>query len=406
MPIGSDKGGIVPDSADSQITGRYLVLLEDDAVAEGTRAMNRVAGLRMASTADAAPAATAAEVLGGADGLVLHELGVAVVTAAADQADVLTREAGESGPIALVESERRVRALGSAAPAPAREQVDESTFTWGLQAIGAPPSSATGAGVRLAVLDTGFDVDHPDFAGRNVVTSSFIEGESVQDGHGHGTHCIGTSCGPRNPDTGPGYGVAYECDIYAGKVLSNEGSGDDGGILAGISWAIANGCRVVSMSLGADVEPGTPHSEVYERVARRAMARGTVIIAAAGNASNRPSMVAPVGHPANCPSIMAVGAIDVQRAVASFSSGSVDPGGQVDVVGPGVDVYSSWLMPQRYNTISGTSMATPHAAGVAALLGQRFPQADPWELWARLGQSARRLDLPSTAVGAGLVQAP
>lgn len=391
---------------DSGLTGRYLVLLEDDAVAEGTRTMNRVAGLRMASTADAAPAASAAELLGGADGLVLHELGVAVVTAGADQLAGLNRAAEESGPIALLEQERTVYALGPAAPAPAPAAVDQSTFTWGLQAIGAPDSDATGAGVRVAVLDTGVDVEHPDLAGRNLVTSSFIQGEPVQDGHGHGTHCIGTACGPRNPDTGPGYGVAHECDIYAGKVLSNEGSGDDGGILAGISWAIANGCRVVSMSLGSDVEPGTPHSRVYERIARRAMARGTLIIAAAGNASNRPGQIAPVGHPANCPSIMAVAAINEAREIAYFSSGSVDPGGQVDVAGPGVDVYSSWLMPKRYNTISGTSMATPHAAGVTALIAHRFPQADPWELWARLGQSARRLDLPSTDVGAGLVQAP
>lgn len=391
---------------DSGTTGRYLVLLEDDAVAEGARAMNRLAGLRTVSTADAAPAVTAAELLGGADGVVLHELGVAIVTAGADQADGLTRAIEERGPIAMVEPERMVYALGPAAPAAEREVVEESTFTWGLQAVGAPGSTATGAGVRVAVLDTGVAVDHPDLAERNLVTSSFINGEDVQDGHGHGTHCIGTACGPRQPDTGPGYGVAYESDIYAGKVLSNEGSGDDGGILAGISWAIANGCRIVSMSLGADIEPGTPHSRVYERIARRAMRRGTLIIAAAGNASNRPGQVAPVGHPANCPSIMAVAAIDVQRRIAYFSSGSVDPGGQIDVAGPGVDVYSSWPMPKRYNTISGTSMATPHVAGVAALVAHRYPQADPWELWARLGQSARRLDLPSTDVGAGLVQAP
>lgn len=395
----------MPESA-TGMTGRYLVLLEDDAVAAGTRAMSRVAGLRTVSTADAAPAAAAAELLGGGDGLVLHELGVAIVTAAADQAANLTRESEEHGPIALIEPERVVHALAPAAPAAERDVVDESTFSWGLQAIGALDSTATGAGVRIAVLDTGVDVGHPDLAGRNLVTSSFIAGQAVQDGHGHGTHCIGTACGPRDPDTGPGYGVAYESDIYAGKVLSDEGSGDDGGILAGISWAIANGCRIVSMSLGADIEPGTPHSRVYERIARRAMGRGTLIIAAAGNASNRPGTVAPVGHPANCPSIMAVGAVDSARQTAYFSSGSVDPGGQVDVAGPGVDVYSSWPMPKRYHTISGTSMACPHAAGVTALLAHRYPQADPWELWARLGQSARRLDLPSTDVGAGLVQAP
>ncbi len=99
------------------------------------------------------------------------------------------------------------------------------------------------------MLDTGFDVGHPDFAGRRVVTQSFVPGEQAQDGHGHGTHCIGTDCGPRQPGQLPRYGIAYEAEIYAGKVLSNAGSGTDAGILAGIQWAIANGCQVISMSL-------------------------------------------------------------------------------------------------------------------------------------------------------------
>ncbi|MGH3980998.1 MAG: S8 family serine peptidase [Pseudonocardiaceae bacterium] len=379
--------------------------MAEDAVADGARTMNRVAGVRTASTADAA-GASAASLLEDADGLVLHELAVAVVTATAEQASELAHAAEQRGPIAVVEPERVVHAIGPAAPAAAAQELDENTFTWGLQAVRAHASSATGAGVRLAVLDTGVELNHPDLAGRNLVTSSFVPGETVHDGHGHGTHCIGTACGPRQPDTGPGYGVAYEADIYAGKVLSNEGSGADGGILSGISWAIANGCRVVSMSLGASTEPGQPHSRTFESVAQRAMARGTLIVAAAGNESGRPGKVAPVSHPANCPSIMAVGAVDKSGAIAYFSCGSVDTAGQVDVVGPGVGVYSSWKLPDRYATINGTSMATPHVAGVAALISERYPKAHPWELWARLGQSALRTALPSADVGAGLVQSP
>lgn len=393
------------DVTGPETTGRYLVLLEDDAVAEGTAAMRRVAGLRMASTADAAMGAEAAAGFSAADGLVFHELGIAVVTAQADQAARLETASAETGPIARLEPERMVYAIESPAPVAEPEAIDETDLTWGLQAVKADLSTATGAGVRVAVLDTGFDVDHPDFAGREVLTNSFVPGEDVRDGHGHGTHCIGTACGPRKPVEGPGYGVAHESTIYAGKVLSNQGSGSDGGILAGISWAISSGARIISMSLGAAVPPGQPYSQVYEQVARRALARGTIIVAAAGNESQRSAgVIAPVGHPANCPSILAVGAIDQLGGIAPFSSGSVDVG-QVDLVGPGVDVYSSWPMPTRNRRISGTSMATPHVAGIAALLADRYGSRSR-ALWARLFQTARRLPLPSTDVGAGLVQAP
>jgi subtilisin family serine protease len=388
----------------AETTGRYLVLLEDNAVAAGAREMNRVAGIQVTNTADAA-GSSASDQLGSSDGLVFHELGVAVVDASPDQVSALSRAANLPGPISYVEPERVVHAIAPAAPTEEATAVDETVFTWGLQAVGATISTATGTGVRVAVLDTGLELNHPDLVGRTITTSSFITGQTVQDGHGHGTHCIGTSCGPRKPATGPGYGIAYEAEIYAGKVLSNQGSGADGGILAGIAWAVTNGCAVVSMSLGAAVQPGTPFSPVYEEAASRALARGTLIIAAAGNESNRPGQIAPVGHPANCPSIISVGAVDVDRAIAFFSCGTVDAVGQVDIVGPGVDIYSSWKLPTNYRRIMGTSMATPHVAGVAALIAQKYGSRG-YELWARLMQTARRLPLPSTDVGSGLVQAP
>ncbi|MFJ6676531.1 S8 family serine peptidase [Actinosynnema sp. NPDC091369] len=392
--------------AGAETTGRYLVLLDDKSVAAGAREMNRVAGIRAASTADSATRAEFAA----ADGVIFQELGIAVVNATPDQVTQLTRAAEAPGPIAVVEAERVVHAYTAPPDTGEAAAVDESVFTWGLQAVGANISSATGKGVRLAVLDTGFTVAHPDFAGRAVMTQSFIDGETVDDAHGHGTHCIGSAAGPRKAASGgPGYGVAHEAEIYAGKVLSNRGSGSDSGILAGIEWAIANGCAVVSMSLGAAVRPGTPHSQIFEQAATRAMAKGTLIIAAAGNESSRPGKVAPVGHPANCPSILSVGAVDVNRAIAFFSCGTVDTVGQVDVVGPGVDVYSSWNSETSgiglHKRIQGTSMATPHVAGVAALIAEKHGSRG-WELWARLSQTARRLALPSTDVGAGLVQAP
>jgi subtilisin family serine protease len=297
------------------------------------------------------------------------------------------------------------------------EVFNEGQFTWGLQATKAAQSSFTGRGVRVAVLDTGMDLQHPDFLGRIVQSQSFVPGQAVQDGHGHGTHCIGTSCGsrgPRSPNQLPRYGVAYEAEIYAGKVLSNAGSGSDGGILNGINWAVLNRCAVVSMSLGAKVaSPNQPFSVIFEQAAQRALLAGTLIIAAAGNDSNRPSLVWAVSHPANCPSIMAVGAIDAQlgtnlpRKVASFSNGGLNPqGGQVDIAGPGRAIRSSWLRPQLYNTISGTSMATPHVAGIAALFAQAFPTQRGRALAALLLSRALRLPLPSSDVGAGMVQAP
>jgi subtilisin family serine protease len=286
-------------------------------------------------------------------------------------------------------------------------ELSETTDTWGLQVTNVTRSRYTGRGVRVAVLDTGMDLGHPDFAGRAINSQSFITGESVQDGHGHGTHCIGTACGPLRPGRLPRYGVAYEAEIYAGKVLSNAGRGSDGGILAGIEWAITNGCAVISMSLGAAAQVGQPFSQVFETVARRALAAGALIIAAAGNGSRRPASIAPVSHPANCPSIMSVAALDSQLAIAPFSCAGLNPqGGQVDVAGPGVAVISSVPRPQLYRAMNGTSMATPHVAGIAALHAQANPAMRGGTLGWLLLQSARRLNLPTRDVGAGLVQAP
>jgi subtilisin family serine protease len=160
------------------------------------------------------------------------------------------------------------------------------------------------------------------------------------------------------------------------------------------------------MSLGADVPSGTPYSRVFEAVGQRALNRGTLIVAAAGNASRREQgIVQPVGHPANCPSFLAVAAIDAASQVATFSSASDPRGGAVDIAGPGVAVYSSWPMPTRYRTLNGTSMATPHVAGVAALLSEaRGLQG--LALWGALVQTARRLAGSTIDIGCGLVQAP
>ena len=450
-------------------TGRFLVLLGDDAVDTGVQTLSRAAGLRTARMEGVEDAGADIGALADGEAIVFETLGVAVVAAPSDQIQALRAVPAEESGMLMIEPERIVYALegvwpinpdvplsstssgpqsalvaqttpqpmsagaeyfrglrdgvnyivdqvlegGNAAAggltgAGRAAALDESQLTWGLQVTRTAESRFTGKGIRVAVLDTGFDVGHPDFMGRRIVTASFIPGQSVQDGHGHGTHCIGTACGPRQPGQLPRYGIAYEADIYAGKVLSNEGSGSDGGILAGIQWAINNGCQIVSMSLGAPTRLGQGYSRIFETAARRALNAGTLIIAAAGNeSSRRTGQIKPVGHPANCPSIIAVAAIDQQLQVAYFSCGGLNPsGGQVDIAGPGYQVRSSLPRPRLYGTSSGTSMATPHVAGLAALHAQANPDVVGGALGWLLLQSARRLDLPTSDIGGGLVQAP
>lgn len=404
-----------------QTTGRFVVVFDDASDPEPL--LREVAGMSsVADSRDFTQQAVDLEDTANADATVFSQLGMAVVSADPTQMGALQGFAADHsrGVLAVVPElihhvlpapgyvqgyrdgvDDLASRLGTGeAPdtdGPTYEDTDE--FTWGLQAIEMELSAFTGQGIRVCVLDTGMDLEHPDFAGRIVTSKSFVTGETAQDGHGHGTHCIGSSVGGAS-ETGRRYGVASEAEIYAGKVLGNEGSGSDAGILAGINWAMTNNCAVVSMSLGAEVaEPHPP----YTIAGDRALAQGTLIIAAAGNNANRPDDPGFVGAPANSPSIMAVGALDSALAVARFSARSTPArGGQVDVAGPGVEVFSSWPMPDRYNTISGTSMATPHAAGVAALWAQATGRRG-LELWGTLAQETRRIDRSSLDVGLGLV---
>jgi len=451
----------LPDHYDGSMetTGKYLVLFREDAVDSAKAMIKDIAGLtHLAMVADFdSDDEFDAEAASNAPGILFPEIGVAVLSGDPTQIGSLSIAAegdGDRG-ILAVEPERIVHVMmepgwvgamsdpepstpsltylrgyrdainhiyeqlatgggaGAVAadPAVAAAFLDDAISTWGLKATRVVTSRFSGRGIRVAVLDTGFDSTHPDFVGRSVTMKSFVAGEPPQDGHGHGTHCIGTSCGPLRSTFGRRYGIAHRASIFAGKVLSNGGSGSDSGILAGIEWALTNRCQVVSMSLGASVGVGQPFSVVFESVARRCLQAGTIIIAAAGNTSRgangrRLNPPNPVSHPANCPSIMAVAAVDSQLGIAPFSDGGINPnGGGVDIAGPGVDVYSSWPMPTRSRTISGTSMATPHVAGIAALLSEARGLTGNTLAQALTG-TALRLNLPSRDVGAGLAQAP
>ncbi len=411
-------------------TGRYIVVFADGVDAKTVLAST--AGLRnVADSRDFAAQAVDFEQTVGSDAVWFDNLGVAVVSAEPAQLGALrTARTGDDAIVSIspelihhvLDGSDYVQGyrdgvsdlagrLGAASH-PAAQAVaaanppfaDNAQFTWGLQATGAATSPQSGSGIKVAVLDTGFDLEHPDFVGRSITSQSFVPGEQVQDGHGHGTHCVGTSCGPKAPASGPRYGVAHGAEIYVGKVLSNQGSGADGGIIAGINWAVEHGCHVISMSLGADVAQVHPP---YTVVGKRALDAGSLIVAAAGNnADRRVGNFGFVGAPANSPFIMAIGALDQRLDLAFFSARSLPiRGGQVDLAGPGFQVYSSWPMPTRYKTISGTSMATPHVAGLAALWAELTGYRGR-ELWATLAQESQRLLQPSVDVGGGLALAP
>jgi subtilisin family serine protease len=444
-------------ASQGEFTGRFLVVLREDGIKEGLQTLKRVSGLASVCRTDdfRAGAVNMAEARE-AEVFVLDQLKVAVVDADPSQMMGLQAAASEDSAILAIEPERIMYAIDDDAAAPGNlsleylkgyrdgvaqlyeslaggpdpaaaaalfgQVADSAQFSWGLQATKVDVSRFSGKGVRVAVLDTGFSLAHPDFAGRPVQSQSFVSGQAVDDRNGHGTHCIGTVFGPQRPPAGMRrYGCAFQADVFAGKVLSNEGSGSDSGILAGINWAITNKCRIISMSLGAPVQPNDAFSPVYETVAQRALNSnpGTIIIAAAGNDSRGPNgrrlePPRPVGRPANCPSILAVAAVDSSLSIAAFSNGGINQrGGGVDIAGPGVNVFSTAPVPAagqwppRYHSISGTSMATPHVAGIAAMwLQARGLNTSAPALWQLLTGNARRLRLLSRDVGAGLAQAP
>jgi len=402
---------------DSLQTGRQIITFKEGAAEQGLDSL-RSSGLRVADARDFTDQAVAMQDVGDADTLILPEIGVAVVSGTGFQSAGLGAMAFEDSDSAIATIEPEyfafaddlafdyLRGFKSAADAiladigtvngnaPTEGSVEAEVLgaTWGINACRVPLSPRSGAGIRVAVLDTGMDIGHPDFIGRSIVTNTFV-GQPVQDLHGHGTHCIGTACGPKAPSgTTPRYGCAFQSTIFVGKVLSNSGSGSSASVLAGMNWAIANRCSVISMSLGSS----SPVQAAYTAAGQAALNNGCLIIAAAGNVGG-----APTGAPANSPTIVAVASLDSNLSPSSYSSQ-----GKIEIAGPGRDVFSSWPRPTRYRTISGTSMATPHVAGCAALLAQTNPAMRGLVLRNRLLALARPLPFPSIRVGRGLVQAP
>lgn len=226
----------------------------------------------------------------------------------------------------------------------------------------------------LAIVDTGVDVKHPDLASKMLPGyNAFDDNTNVTDGNGHGTHCAGIAAALTNNGVGVA-GYAPNVKILPVQVLSAEGSGSYATVAAGIVWAADHGAKVISMSLG-----GPSNSPVVAEAVKYALSKDAMLIAAMGNSGRGANGNTPIkSYPAAIPGVMSVGATDSKDALARFSQ----MGEWNSVTAPGVDILSTFPVSNTtdmpsvngYGSISGTSMATPAVAGLAALVRSKYPQ--------------------------------
>lgn len=233
----------------------------------------------------------------------------------------------------------------------------ETTKNWGIPAIQAPAYHQTGNGghgVVVGIVDSGSDSNHPDLRGTALQGYDFVNDDSdPMDDDGHGTHVAGIIAAQLNDqDT---VGVSPEASLIIAKVLDENGRGYWSDILQGIEWSIAQGARIINISLGSSTHPGS----IVESALQSYADQGVILVAAAGNNGGT------IGYPARFSSTLAVGAIDQVHQKASFSS----YGAELDVVAPGVSIVSSKLGGGTIS-YSGTSMAAPFVSGAAALLAK------------------------------------
>jgi subtilisin len=262
------------------------------------------------------------------------------------------------------------------------------TIPTGVQQVNAPQAwgYSQGKGIRVAVVDTGIDFKHPDLQPNYVGGASFVPGTATpMDDQGHGTHCAGTIAAAVEGTNV--VGVAPQASLYAVKVLNQNGSGQFSWIIAGIDWCIQNEMHIVSMSLGGPSAPAA-----LEDMCNTAWDKGLLLVAAAGNDGLRnpvPPAESNVLFPAKYRNVIAVSAIDSSNVIAPFSS----TGPEVDVCAPGVNVLSDRLGGGT-TTSSGTSMACPHVAGVAALALGSHRFSDNEQIWNLLAFTVDNLGVP------------
>ncbi|WP_405062780.1 S8 family serine peptidase [Kribbella sp. NBC_01505] len=261
----------------------------------------------------------------------------------------------------------------------------------------------TGKGVKIAVLDTGIDPTHPDVAGRIAAAEDFSETGDAVDHNGHGTHVASIAAGNGAASQGKYKGVAPDATLLNGKVLDNDGNGYDSGIIAGMEWATAQGASVVNLSLGGGPSDGTDDlSQAVNRISKQS---GVLFVIAAGNCY--PPSPGSVSTPAAADEALAVGNLQRDGLPNNTScqgprlgDGSLKP----ELSAPGTDIVAARAagtsrgepVDDNYTTLSGTSMASPHVAGTAALLAQAHPD------WKNDALKARLISTADPQPGSGL----
>lgn len=284
-------------------------------------------------------------------------------------------------------------------PQPSPQPVEE--LTWGVDRINAELAwaSTTGLAVKVAILDTGIDLDHPDLQNNikgNVNTIN--PRKNGNDDNGHGTHVAGIVAAINN-EIGV-IGVGPEIYLYAVKVLDRNGLGWLSDLIEGLEWCINNRMQVMNMSLGSSSDNQSFHDAII-----KTYQAGITQVAAAGNNGESGGAIT---YPAKYSETIAVSAIDKYNQLATFSSF----GSEIDLAAPGVDIKSTYNN-GYYTTLSGTSMAAPHVAGTAALVLSVPAKCDldfdgkctPDEVQQRLKATAENLGLSDFEQGAGLVRA-
>ncbi|MFS1511357.1 S8 family peptidase [Chengkuizengella sp. SCS-71B] len=280
--------------------------------------------------------------------------------------------------VEYVEEDGSIKASGQSTP-------------WGVFSINATTvqeNSISGKATKIGIVDTGIDYTHEDLF--VVGGETFVEGTlDYNDDNGHGTHVAGIVAGLNN-DKGV-LGVAPNVELYAIKVLDINRNGNYSDLIAGIEWAVSNNLDIVNMSLG-----GNTHSKALEKALKNAYKSGVLLVAAAGN--NGYDKKGSIDYPAKYESVIAVGAIDKENNIYTRSS----VGNKLELVAPGVDVFST--IPGGYDFNSGTSMASPHVAGVAALILEKKPELTNVAVRKIINKTATPLN-DSFIFGNGLVDA-
>ncbi|ADL07261.1 S8 family peptidase [Thermosediminibacter oceani] len=259
---------------------------------------------------------------------------------------------------------------------------------WGVKKVAAQSAWSTcrGESVRVGIIDTGIDLYHPDLKDNIKDACGILDCKNILDDNGHGTHVAGTIAALDN-DIGV-VGVAPKVEIYAVKAFDRYGRGNISNIVEALNWCLEKKVHVVNMSFGVK-----NRSFALRRAIEKLYKNNIVLVAAAGNTGKEDSVL----YPAKYPEVIGVAALNMHDRPASFSSS----GPEVDIIAPGVDIPSTYKN-GGYKLMSGTSMATPHVTGAAALL-LSLTRMSPQEVKSFLMDTARDLGLPKEKQGAGLL---